>query len=360
MKPAIFGLFIIGACLGAGISAKNPPATSTTSATWNQKAAAAYLDQRMVWWEGWKVAARDQGTFCISCHTALPYALARPSLRAAMGEQGMSTAERQLLGSVTKRVRNWKEMAPSGAEARGTESILNALILVSYDAPTGTLSPDARQALDNLWAEQVKTGDLRGAWNWDELKRAPWENESVYYGAALAALAVGNSPGDYATQAHDQESIQMLKDYLSRERAQQSLLNRLMLVDASVKMPGLLTSAEQKAILTEALSTQQADGGFRLPLLIRPWERLDHTPQETHSDGYATALVALVLEWAGTEAERPQLQRALNWLRQNQDQTGGQWPAYSMNVQRDLSTDIGKFMGDAATAYAVLALSQQQ
>src|SRR6185295_13386636 len=49
--------------------------------TWNPEAAAAYLDHRADWWMGWQGAARDHGTFCVSCHTALPYALARPALR---------------------------------------------------------------------------------------------------------------------------------------------------------------------------------------------------------------------------------------------------------------------------------------
>jgi hypothetical protein len=51
------------------------------------------------------------------------------------------------------------------------------------------------------------------------------------------------------------------------------------------------------------------------------------------------------------------LKRALAWLSSNQIELDGRWPAVSLNNNRAVMSDTGLFMSDAATAYAVLALT---
>jgi squalene-hopene/tetraprenyl-beta-curcumene cyclase len=367
-RAITLGAILTAACFAVILFAADQPSSTAGSSTWSPKAAAAYLDGREVWWMSWSGAARDHQTFCISCHTVLPYALARPTLRSALAEEAPSPMEGKLLDDITKRVRMWKEVepfypdatrgVPKTAESRGTESILNALILASYDAPTGKLSADARLAFDYMWAEQLKTGEAQGAWSWLQFHNSPWEGDSQYYGAALAALAVGAAPGNYQATAEIQDNLKLLRDYLVRERESQILINRVILLWASTKVPGLLTEAQQKSVIYEALSKQQADGGFSLSFLVGNWKRKDGTPLETKSDGYATGVVTFVLQQAGVRSDEPRLKRGLDWLRSNQETTDGRWLAYSLNKQRDLSTDVGRFMSDAATAYAVLALMQ--
>jgi len=162
----------------------------------------------MAWWMEWPRAQRDHETFCVSCRTAVAYALSRSALRTALAERAPSPNERRLLDSVTKRVRLWKEVEPfykdadrgpyKSVESRGTESVLNALILSSRDAQSDQLSNDACTAFENMWAEQQIAGKQKGAWLWLRFKNEPWEaDDSDYFGATLAAVAIGIAPGNY-------------------------------------------------------------------------------------------------------------------------------------------------------------------
>ena len=357
-RPGLLVCFV-AACfvaVGGALTAQSESTGAWDEQAWDEDAAAEYLDQRQSWWAGWSVAARDNGTYCISCHTVVPYALARPNL-GAEPDAKPNAIEQGLLANVSQRVREWQELAPEGDQARGTESVLNALVLASSDARTGKLGHDTRMAFDHLWATQARTGDLDGAWQWFVVDLQPWESDDApYYGASLAALAVGTAPEGYASTDDAREGLERLRSYLDRLYDQQPLFNRLTLLWASTTLPDVLDAKRKTAIVEEVLALQEDDGGWSLASLGE-WERTDGTTLPTGSDGYATGLVAFTLVQAGLPSENAQLRRGLSWLRRHQDPAEGSWAAESLNKERDLKSDVGRFMRDAATAYAVLALT---
>jgi len=370
---------ILAACWGGPLLMASSPQDTRPANSWNPKAAAAYLDQRESWWRAWPLAARSEGTFCISCHTVAPYAFTRPLLRRAIGEETASPNERSLLASVAMRVRHFSNLEPfytdesygagKALESRGTEAVLNALILAGADAWNGKISDDSRAAFDEMWALQETKGDAKGAWPWLNFGNEPFEaSDSSFYGAALAAVAAGIAPEGYSATPRIQENLRQLREYLNRQCLRQSLINRVALLWADTRLPGLLTVELRESIIRESLSAQRTDGGWglaslswnrkttSLSSLFNLWIRSDGTPLNARSDGYATGLIVFVLEQAGLACENRHLQRGLAWLVRNQDQTKGSWPGYSLNRHHDSGSATGRFMTDAATAYAVLAL----
>jgi hypothetical protein len=59
---------------------------------------------------------------------------------------------------------------------------------------------------------------------------------------------------------------------------------------------------------------------------------------------------------AGVGRTNPKLARALDWLRSHQDQQSGYWAAESMNKTYAPDSMQIRFMRDAATGFAALAL----
>src|SRR5579871_193068 len=67
---------------------------------WNPKLAEQYLDSRQKAWVAWPTAMAS-GVACVSCHTGLPYLVARPALRHALNEtNGPTLYEGLLLSSM--------------------------------------------------------------------------------------------------------------------------------------------------------------------------------------------------------------------------------------------------------------------
>jgi len=361
-RPGILSVILL-----TGVALSTLSAADVSGQDWNPHSAAVYLDQRMSWWMAWPKAGRDHETFCISCHTALPYALSRAALHAPLGETVPPPIEQQVFDNVLKRVRMWKDVQPfypdqttglpKTSESRGTESILNALILVWRDLPSGKLSGDARMALDHMWELQLRTGEMNGAWAWLQFHNAPWEGDSQYWGTTLAAIAVGSAPGGYQSEPGVQAGLKRMRTWLQKGMSAQTPLDRVALLWASAKLPELLTSDQQRAIFAEILAKQREDGGFSMSDLVGSWKRRDNTPLHAESDGYATGLIAFALEQISAPETKSNLDRAIVWLRRNQNAEDGRWPASSLNKERELSSDAGRFMSDAATAYAILAIT---
>jgi len=307
----------------------------------------------------------------------MPFALARPALAGPLAETSAGTAEQKLIDNVKKRVEHWEKIVTTSTtdknpfvpfyseerkpSALGTESVLNALVLVNYDArwAKGTLNPATKKALGHLWEQQQENG----AWRWLDFGLRPWELKGAnYFGAALAAVAVGTAGPDYYNQAEVQPKVAALKKYLTTEFPSQPLHHRVLGLWASSKLPGVLTEPDRKKLVEELLNTQETDGGWSLTKLGKTasgkgeWKSHGSHPEGAVSDGYATGLVVLALKRAGVTADNPRLRKAIRWLTTRQQE--GTWPATYPNRARDPENNVGMFMRDAATAFAILALTE--
>ncbi len=321
-------------------------------ADWNPRLAASYLDARQKAWAEWAPAAAPGGT-CFSCHTQMTYLLARPSLRRELGEAQPTTYESGLLNGLQQRVAatDAKELFPRFAkeplasESIGVESIFAALFL------------SKPEAFDRLWSLQIKDGKDKGAWAWFELNLDPWETtDSPFYGASLAALAVGSAPSE--ARRHP-ENVASLTAYLKGHYPSQPLQNQLMLLWASTKLQEVLPKSARQPLIEEAFARQQPDGAWTIQSL-GAWSPHPEAPPSAGGNSYATAFTTWVLLKAGIPASDPRIARALHWLRSHQDPKAGDWSASSMNKPYKAGSMQIQFMNDAATGFASLALLEAE
>jgi squalene-hopene/tetraprenyl-beta-curcumene cyclase len=291
--------------------------------------AAAYLDGVAVKWL--------QKHNCGSCHTTYAYLLARPSLK-----DHPSDAEREVRAFFEKRAANWDTAKPRW----DTEVVATASALAFHDArTTGKLHPLTRKALDRMWSLQRPDG----AWNWLKLNLRPMEYDD-YFGATYAAIGVGHAPDGYAQTDLAKKGLEKLREYFRTHKAP-DLHHRTMLLWASTKLDGLMSSEERTATVKDLFGVQRPDGGWNLPSL-GTWKRHDKTPNSPDgpSDGYGTGLAVYVLRQAGVPAADERLQRAVAWLTAHQRESGG-WFTRSLN-----DDDHGHYISHAGSALAVLAL----
>jgi hypothetical protein len=189
----------------------------------------------------------------------------------------------------------------------------------------------------------------------------------------MLMIAVESAPDGYPSEPQIQAHLELLRQYLRRQYAAQPLVNQLYVLWLSRTVPTVLTAAERTALLEAVQRRQRPDGGWSLSSLdprsrlenVR-WRRLGQRVKEQildmvnpdESDGYATALVVLTLEESGSNLQGETAKRGLEWLQRHQA-SDGSWLTRSINGEIDPQTNIGRFMSDAATAYAVMALESK-
>ncbi len=189
---------------------------------WNPRLAAEYLDARQKEWFAWP-KANASGSPCVSCHTGVTYILARPALRRALGESAPTAYEVGLTEPLRARAgkRGPKDLFPNVtaepilSQLTGVEAIFATLFL-TLEKPGGPhLSVEAQQAFERLWSVQSREGKTRGSWAWFDFDTDPYETaDSRFYGATLAALAVGATPQEYRKRADVRPHIAELARYL--------------------------------------------------------------------------------------------------------------------------------------------------
>lgn len=308
-----------------------------------------YLDRRADHW----MRVTGKRSDCISCHTVLPYVMARASI-GALDHDNIRTIQTY----VVDRVDHFADKSPwyDPEKSKGTESILNATILSFINQSEGrsdkALSRESKLAIELMLGEQQDGGDFEWL---DAFELAPFESVGArYWGSALAALTLGTE------QKGSDEALSKLRKHLRKTKAKEDLHEKLMLLWASTKMTDLLTAEEAASIQKEVLEAQRSDGGWDLRQMTRGGAGEGETDEG--SDSYATAYAAYVLLMSGVEAKK--LESAAQWLIDHQikeDSTPypdrqsakGAFPGRSVNRKNSLNH---MFMTDAGSAFAVMFL----
>ena len=273
LLPGLFALV----CCGSTFAGENSPAP------WDKAGCTVHRPARRTWFKfgGAHCGEGPTTTSCVSCHTLLPFALARPVLRRVSNESQPTKLETTILEQVKRRVANWDQLEEpeyqlyydfdddKKKQSRGTESILNALVLSFDDRLAGRQEPnaDTKKALANLWSTQITEGEHKGSWEWLNFGTQPWESkDSRYLGAVLAAIAVGTASGNVAVSAQgdSQDRIGSLRSYLTKNLSSQNLHNRVWLLWAEATMKSLLSSQEKEKLIEQILAKQLSSGGWSL------------------------------------------------------------------------------------------------
>jgi len=283
-----------------------------------------------------------EGKACISCHTSLPYSMVEPLLSEKY------PAYTDLIQNINERVRTWQQNTPWYSDekaelaaelgslpkdalkdvfdaegSRGVESIFNAFILTMHDAyKQAPAQHETRQAFQNMWSEQLKSGAAAGSWRWIKANLVPWEVEdSDLWGASLACIAASQYP-----ELAPPDNLDLLYSRLRKGAVDSntSLHVKAAILWCDSEINGALIEAGvSKKIVTELLELQHSNGAWAIREL-GPWGKWEGSSAdccarlEIRTDAYATGFITLVLtrhQQLGLNKGNSRLSRAVAWIK---------------------------------------------
>jgi squalene-hopene/tetraprenyl-beta-curcumene cyclase len=327
---AILGLFTLSQ-IAFGETPK-PAATTPDepmAKSLNAAKAASFIDGVGVAW------TRERK--CMTCHTNVPFMLARPKI--AGGDPKPMQEVREFLEA---NVKKWETAKPKS----DYDVVATAVALTWNDvSTTGKLHPATKAALDKMWTVQLEDG----SWNWPDCDWPPLEHDQ-FYSVAYASVAVSMAPDNYRNTPAAKKGMENIRKYLKANPTTE-LHHKATLLWASQKIDGLLSDEEKKAVVVELRKLQLLDGGWNLPAL-GPYPRNrrgDVANPMNVSDGYATGFVTFILRQTGVSAEDPALVKAVEWLKSNQRESG-RWFTQSPGGSK------AQYVTNVGSAFAILAL----
>lgn len=308
--------------------------------------AAAHLDAGAIGW------SRQRN--CVTCHTNGTYLFIRPALSQSLGSPDEEI--RCFFESQLASLRDMDRTKLKGG-TRPAQLIYIAAGLAEWDAHISKeLSVECDQALRLVFEIQNDDG------SWKSLDCWPPFESSAYQEATMAAMAVAAAPGWLNTLADDDlvAKIDLLKNYV-RETAPPHDYGRVLQLWSSLRLDGILDTSQQKDIVTMITEKQRDDGGWSLRTFASPEEwgkgnrakklRAESQFSAPLSDGHMTGLALVVLQEAGLGSNDVTMSRGLDWLRNNQRESGRWWT-------QSLNTDNWHFITYSGTAYPLLALQR--
>jgi squalene-hopene/tetraprenyl-beta-curcumene cyclase len=310
-----------------------PPATPDEAMlnSFSEEQARAFLDDTSLKW------ARQNR--CGTCHTTIPYLMARPLLGGA--NLAAWTEVRAAVSDFAS-----DRIAKHAQDAAFIAGSSVAALAVGDAAGGRPVQADTRALFDYLWASQGSDG----SWVVPQKGMLPFLERDPRYVAFMVALGLGYTTSNYYEEdPRGRVGFSKLRGFI-RNNLPTSVHDKAVLLWASARTHGLLSKKEQEDYTRSILTVQRDDGGWALPAM-GSWLRHDGPASDPSlSDGYATALSALVLCQRGYSAKDAPIARALVWIRRHQ-RVSGRWYTRSL-----YSEHFQNYLSNMGTAYAVMAL----